>query len=74
MTQAAGYEAAVAQGWGLNVGASDPFALQRIEIPYYESMAVFAARVSGLLRPLAGSDAGLSAWKTGARESETREG
>jgi len=74
MTKAAGYEAAVSQGWGLNVGASDPFALQRIDIPYYESMAVFAARVSGLLRPLAGSDAGLPAWKAGARESETREG
>lgn len=52
MVQASGCEAAVTQEWGLNVGATDPFLLQRIEVPYYECSAVFSARVAGLLRPV----------------------
>jgi len=50
--EAAGYEAAVSQDWGLNDHIGSLYALNRIEIPYYESLEVFACRVSGLARPV----------------------
>ena len=46
-----GYKAGVTQDWGINQILLDPFALRRIEIPYYENLEVFSCRVSRILRP-----------------------
>jgi peptidoglycan/xylan/chitin deacetylase (PgdA/CDA1 family) len=48
---ACGYRLAVTQNWGANSVNSPPLALRRIEIPYHDSFASFAGRVSLGLSP-----------------------
>ncbi len=53
LVAAAGYENALTQDPGLNAPGRDPLALRRLQVNHDESLAVFACRVTGLLRPRA---------------------
>jgi hypothetical protein len=51
LVRSAGFNYAVTQDWGANLPGDNPFCVRRIEVPFYESLPVFASRVSLLLSP-----------------------